>query len=444
MLNYKDKKILVLGLKMSGLTVINLLNKQGIVPFASDKQLLEEDLMDLKYQFIYLPHDELPHKLNKIDFIIKSPGIPDHTELIKQAKDLQIPILSEVEVAYHFYDRSKVLIGVTGTNGKTTTTSLITTILTEANLKACSCGNIGYSFSDAVLKGDFDYYVCELSSFQLNNIDQFKPDIAVMLNISPNHLDYHQTFENYVAAKSKLLQNMREKNALIYYADDENLSEVGKHHESLDHITFSLRSDDHHCTYKNESIYYEGQKIIDSKKMQLLGLENISNVMAAICVAKRLNIRNQIIKKAIEQFKPLHYRIEYCDTINQVDYYNDSKSTNTKATICAVNALKGPIILILGGVHKEDDYEAIMCSNKIKYVICFGQNRDYVKQQADLYNKVCFVCLNLLEVMRLIKKMIKNGDQVLFSPAAQSFDLYENYEKRGDDFNHLIKTVIKF
>jgi UDP-N-acetylmuramoylalanine--D-glutamate ligase len=443
MIKFKGKKILVLGLSTSGKQVIRLLNHHHIHLHMSDQSITEKDLNFDKQLTTYLDYHTLKNRIPEFDILIKSPGIPDHHDYIQCALENNVIIISEIEVAYQLMPKNKTIIGVTGTNGKTTTTTLITRIINEAGISACSCGNIGYSFSEAVLVDLYDVFVCECSSFQLNNTIDFKPDIAVMLNISPNHLDYHETFEAYLLAKLNLIRFMKADDTVVYNEDDAVIRERIKTYDVMTK-SFSLKNIEQDGYADQQSIYLNQEALLNIDQIQLLGKENQMNIMAALLACEALGIEREAMAEAIYRFKPLKYRIEYMDTYGGVRFYNDSKSTNVKASICAVNALDAPIILIVGGKLKEDRYDQLFEHEKIKMILTFGENRYVLKKVADEKQKVCFVCDNLLEVMRLIKRIMTNGDTVLFSPAAQSFDLYENYVERGEDFNTLFSTVIQF
>jgi UDP-N-acetylmuramoylalanine--D-glutamate ligase len=443
MIKFKGKKILVLGLSTSGEQVIRLLNHHRIHVHMSDQSITEKDLMLDQELTTYIDYQCLEEQIAEFDILIKSPGIPDHHAFIQKAKKNKVLVISEIEVAYQFMPKGKKIIGVTGTNGKTTTTTLITKIINEAGYNACSCGNIGYSLSEAVLVDLYDVFVCECSSFQLNNIVDFKPDIAVILNISPNHLDYHETFEAYLQAKLNLIRLMGENDTLVYNEDDPVLRERLIAYD-IKKVSFSLKRLKQDSYADQKEIFLKQEAVLTLDRIQLLGKENHMNIMAAILACEALNIKHEAMVEAVYNFKPLKYRIEYLNTYEGVRFYNDSKSTNVQASICAVNAVDSPIILIVGGKLKEDHYADLFQHEKIKMILTFGENRFVLKKVADEQQKVCFVCDNLLEVIRLLKKIMTKGDTVLFSPAAQSFDLYDNYVERGEDFNTLFSTVIQF
>lgn len=444
MFSFKGKKILVFGLKRSGLQVIQLLNKHGIPLFLTDDEVKPKDLtLDLTLN-TYVEKEELEALIPTLDLIVKSPGIPDSQPMIKRALDHKITILNEIEIAYQFMAPGKKLIAITGTNGKTTTTTLLTKILNHMGLKATSCGNIGYPLSEAVLVDLYDVFVCECSSFQLNNIDRFKPDVAMILNLTPNHLDYHETFEAYKRAKFQLFKNMNKEDAIIYYGDDRELESI----KDLPQKTYRYSLTDWNANgyYNKETgeIFCNGEPYLDVRGIKLQGQENIANVMACILAAQHMGYDVDKVKEAILGFEPLKYRIEYIGEWQGVKFYNDSKATNATATMAAIHAIDTPLILIVGGKLKEDRYEELFKDERIKCVIAYGENRNQMKAYCDEAKKICFICLNLLEVMRLVRKIMVDGDTVLFSPGAQSFDQYQNYVERGEDFNQLFHTVIEF
>lgn len=441
MLSFKGKKILVFGLKTSGLHVVRLLNHRGISLYLTDQAIRPENNLDAELNQ-YVPYETCRQEIDTFDILIKSPGIPDSHELVKAAKAAHVLVISEIEVAYQMMPKYKKIIAVTGTNGKTTTTTLITRILTEMGFRACSCGNIGYTFSEAVLVDLYDYFVIECSSFQLANIIDFKPDIFVLLNITPNHLDYHPSFQAYIEAKLNGLSNMTERDVVVYNADDP--------------VLLTAMAKTKHLTYRyslvNEHMdgYFNGEELvlphhaIHKNELQLMGKENIANVLAACLVAEHLKVQPEIYHKVVTHFSSLKYRNEYLGDFDGVHFYNDAKATNPEATLSAIEAINKPLYLIMGGKKKEGDYAKVIHHPLVKMLFCFGENRLDLKKLADEAGKVAFNCSNLLEVMRLIKKVIVPGDIVLFSPGAQSFDQYQNYVERGEHFNQLLQTVISF
>lgn len=444
MIHFKGKNILVFGLKRSGRAVIKLFNKHDILVSMADEFIQKDELEEELQDNSYLPYDTVNDDLHTFDFLIKSPGIPDTHPLIQQATELNLLILSEIEVAYQFMPEGKRLIAVTGTNGKTTVTTLLTKILNAQGFRATSCGNIGYPLSEAVLVDLLDVFVCECSSFQLNNIIDFHPEVSLILNLTPNHLDYHGTFESYKDAKFKLFSRMNAENTIIINGDEPMFQELLNHPSTI--LRFSVEDPSADVYYDDRSgeMIMEGETFLHQKELLLQGIDNMMNVMACVLAARKLGCQLETIREAIKTFEPLKYRIEHIGTWSGVDFYNDSKSTNAMAMLAAIRALDRPLILIAGGMRKHDQYDRVFSNPNIKCVITFGDNRELLKSYCDQANKICFVCLNLLEAMRLVRKVMREGDTVLFSPGAQSFDQYKNYVERGEDFNQLYHSVIMF
>ncbi|QVK17061.1 UDP-N-acetylmuramoyl-L-alanine--D-glutamate ligase [Mycoplasmatota bacterium] len=441
MIEFNNKKILVLGLKKSGKGAIRLLKTLNVEIFVSDeKTQVEEEFLE-GTQFI--PYDEVIHHLPSIDIIIKSPGIPHDIDILKKAKHKKVLIISEIELAYHFIDKSKVIVAITGTNGKTTTTALITQILLDSNIEAVSVGNIGYTLSDAIVdEVSCDVFILELSSFQLLDIIHFKPHIGVILNLAEAHLDYHHTFDHYVDAKMNLVKQMKEDCYLIYNADDKIVRKKVKKIKCSKYA-FSLSEIDVETYIENDVIKYNGRSIVCKDEVKLLGKHNLYNVLAAITTAKVFYIENDIIKNTIKTFESLPHRIQFVKKINGVTYYNDSKSTNVNSTLCALNSFNQPVILILGGLDRGQDFSEIINHKNTQTIITYGQTKDKIVKSSTALNKTCYVSDDLLDIINLTQK-IKNDEMiVLFSPASASWDQFQDYEERGDKFIEHVNRIDK-
>ena len=435
MLDLKNKNVLVLGLKKSGCGAVRLLKKINTNIFISDqKEIVRIDGTK------YIPYDDIKKELNLFDIIVKSPGIPDDCDIIKAAKKRKVSVISEIELAYTFIPLTKVIVGVTGTNGKTTTTSLITQILKTGNIDAVSVGNIGYTLSDAIIDdSQSDVFVVELSSFQLMDTLYFKPHISVILNIEPNHLDYHKSYKNYLEAKLKILQNITKDSILIYNADDRMIKSKVKQLKCQKY-SFSLRNK---CdAYVNDDeLRYDGYSIIKQGELKLLGRHNLANVLAAILTAKAFYIENEVINTALKAFTSLPHRIQLVRKVNGVSYYNDSKATNVSSTISALNAFKQPLVLILGGYDRDQDFNKVINHPNTAIIICYGQTKIRIATLAHKANKTCFLCSNLQEAVVNATKNTKTLEIVLFSPSCASWDQYDNYEVRGEHFISLVNGI---
>ncbi|MDF2698907.1 MAG: murD [Haloplasmataceae bacterium] len=439
MIEFNNKRILVLGLKNSGKAAIKLLKTLNVEIFVSDELVKKQEILKEFNNITYLDYSSLD--LDNIDIIVKSPGIKYDIKILEDARKKDILIISEIELAFHIINRKTVIVGITGTNGKTTTTTLITKILKDNNIDAYSVGNIGYSLSDAVLTHpNADVFVVELSSFQLLDIHFFKPHIALLLNISPAHLDYHHTFDNYINAKLNLVKNMGNDDFIVYNMDDEIIAKRIKKLK-CQKVTFSFNSSKANAFVKNNNLIYNTKVFMNKDEIQLLGNHNLYNVLAAIDVTKVFYLENDKIANSIKTFVGLPHRIQFIKTINQVTYYNDSKSTNIESTICALDAMKKPVILILGGLDRNQDFEPIMKHKNVKSIVAYGQTKEKILKAAILFNKKCVACQDLQEVITLIYNKNEPDDIVLFSPACASWDQYKDYEERGHHFIDIVNQL---
>jgi len=437
------KRLVVLGGGESGTGAAILAAKQGYTVFLSDKGSIGDS-----YKKVLKNHEirfeEGQHTLSEIlnaDEIIKSPGIPDHISLIHSIREKKIPIISEIEFAAR-YTNAK-LICITGSNGKTTTTLLIHHILKNAGLNVGLAGNIGKSFAWQVAENHFDIYVLEISSFQLDGMFKFKADIAILTNITPDHLDrYENSFEKYTQSKLRIIQNMNSSDYLIYNADDPVIrQELAKQKVNFRLIPFTLKS-----KVENEGAYIESEKInininkdkftMTLKELALQGKHNIYNSMAAGVAGKLQDIRNKSIKDSLAEFQNVDHRMQFVAKIGGVEYINDSKATNVNSTYFALDSIKRPIIWIAGGKDKGNDYSSLdsLVSSRVKAIICLGL--DNQKIIAHFGEKIPHIVqtYSAFEAVEEAQKYAEQGDVVLLSPACASFDLFEDYQERGNKF----------
>lgn len=369
------------------------------------------------------------------DLVIKSPGIKFSEEVIKQFIRFNAKVITDIELVHMLYNQ--YIVGITGSNGKTTTTELITKI-TEEKYSTVSCGNIGYSICDAILdKKEALVYACELSSFQLEGCLTFHPRISVILNVSPCHLDHHRSFSDYFLAKRKITDKQTPDEHLVYCFDDINLRRLAKNIK-INKYSFSTESKLADCYEFNGYIYFKKEKIVKTKKIKLLGRHNLLNIMASICVAKILNIDNKHIRRAIQEFEGVKYRLE---KIN--DYiFNDAKSTNIYSTMAAISNFRS-VNLICGGYDRKDIienlYEVVRRVNKV-YV--FGESKEKIAKFFKKQNIEVKKFESLREATMACLEERKE-EVILFSPMCASFDQYENYLKRGEDFENIIKEALK-
>jgi UDP-N-acetylmuramoylalanine--D-glutamate ligase len=443
------KLLVVLGAGESGVGTAILAKKKGYLVFVSDKGRIKKNYKDVLEHF-GIDWEEEQHSEEKIlnaDFVMKSPGIPDTVPLVKKLKDKGIPVISEIEFAAKHTDAT--IIGITGSNGKTTTTMLTYHILKNGGLSVGMAGNIGDSFAKMVAECDYDFYVLEISSFQLDGIVDFRPNIAVITNITPDHLDrYDHSFENYVASKFRIVENQNDRDFLIYDGDDDVIVkwlETNPIKSKLLPFTIAKKI--------NEGAWLENDKILirtenrkiemETDSLALEGLHNLKNTMAASTVAKLVGIRKETIRDSIQNFQGAAHRLEKVLKIHHVQYINDSKATNVNATYYALESVSTPIVWIVGGIDKGNDYKVLMplVREKVKAIICLGMDNSRIK---DAFGNVIDLIVEtyaMSEAIKVAYKIAERGDTVLLSPACASFDLFKNYEDRGNQFKEAIKNL---
>jgi UDP-N-acetylmuramoylalanine--D-glutamate ligase len=379
--------------------------------------------------------------------VMKSPGIPEKSPIVKKLIEKGIPVLSEIEFAAPYTNAT--IIGITGSNGKTTTTMLAYHLLKSAGLNVGLGGNIGKSFAWQVADNDYESYVLELSSFQLDGIVNFKPHIAIITNISPDHLDrYDYKYENYIDSKFRITMNQTEDDYLIYDADDEAIAEWFKTHTTKAKlIPFSLTKTFSEGAYiknnKMEISINQEEFTMDTEHIALEGKHNMKNAMAATSVAKLMQIRKSTIRESLSNFQGVEHRLEKVLKIQNVQYINDSKATNVNATFFALDSMNTPTVWIVGGVDKGNDYNELMSlvREKVKAIICLGVDN---KKIIDAFGNVVDMMVevdNMNDAVRMAQRLTEKGDTVLLSPACASFDLFENYEDRGNQFKQAVKNL---
>ena len=442
--------LIVLGGGESGVGAAYLASQNGISVFLSDKNLIES-----KYKKILIENniefEEGIHSLKKVlkaSEIVKSPGIPNDSNLIDNIIKNNIPIISEIEFASR-YTNAKI-IGVTGSNGKTTTTSLIYHILKSSGLNVGIGGNIGNSFAFLVAQKDFDFIVLELSSFQLEGISKFKPLIAVIINLSPDHLErYKFSFKKYINTKFNIVSNQLNSDYLIYNAEDieiEDELKVRKINSSKIPFSFSKKNLSNQTYIENNYIKSEINKnkfMISLESLSLKGKHNAQNSMAAATVAQLLNITNQDLKESLSNFQSISHRMEHVLTIQKVKYINDSKATNVNAVYYALDSMKNSTVWIVGGVDKGNDYSELLplVREKVKAIICLGLNNKKIIDTFSSISDLIIETTSMNEAVNSAYRIAKPNDAVLLSPACSSFDLFENYEDRGNQFKESIRKL---
>ncbi|SDR88639.1 UDP-N-acetylmuramoylalanine--D-glutamate ligase [Maribacter dokdonensis] len=441
--------LVVLGGGESGVGTAILGLKKGYDVFVSDKGKIKEKYKNVLEHF-EIDWEEEQHsedRILKADLVMKSPGIPDKVPLVKQLVGKGIPVISEIEFASKYTDAK--IIGITGSNGKTTTTMLTNHILANAGLHVGMAGNIGDSYAKMVAENDFEYYVLEISSFQLDGIIDFKPHIAVITNITPDHLDrYEYEFENYIASKFRIAENQDENDYLIYDADDTVLADwLNKHPVKSKLMPFSLNKVVEQGAFieQSEIIIKTTTDTISMTKntLALEGQHNVKNTMAAATIAKLVGIRKETIRACVSNFQGAPHRLEKVLKIHHVEYINDSKATNVNAAYYALDSMKTPTVWIVGGVDKGNEYMELMplVREKVKAIICLGENNEKIKHVFGKAVDLLVETYAMEEAVKVAYKIAERGDTVLLSPACASFDLFKNYEDRGDQFKNCVKNL---
>ena len=445
-----NDNLIVLGGGESGVGAAYLASQNGINVFLSDKNLIE-----FKYKNILIENniefEEGIHSIDKVlkaSEIVKSPGISNDSILVEKIIKNNIPIISEIEFASRFTNAK--IIGVTGSNGKTTTTSLIYHILKSSGLNVGVGGNIGNSFAFLVAKNDYDFIVLELSSFQLEGISKFKPIIAVIINLSPDHLErYNFNFNSYADAKFNIISNQKNSDYLVYNAEDSKINEELRIREiNSSKIPFSFsKGNSFNQTYlENNNIKSEINKnkfMISIESLSLKGRHNVQNSMAAATVAQLLNITNQDLKESLSNFQSISHRMEHVLTIQKVKYINDSKATNVNAVYYALDSMKNSTVWIAGGVDKGNDYNQLLplVREKVKAIICLGLDNKKIIDTFSSISDLIIEVTSMREAVNSAYRIAKPNDSVLLSPACSSFDLFENYEDRGNQFKESVRKL---
>lgn len=445
----QNKKIGVLGAGESGVGAALLAKSKGFEVFVSDFGSIADKYKEELNQR-QIPWEENGHtieKLNTAGLIIKSPGIPDKAPIVTRLSEVGISIVSEIEFACSY--TQAFVIGITGSNGKTTTTLLTYEILKRAGLNVGLAGNIGKSFARQVATETFDFYVLELSSFQLDGMFSFKADIAVLMNITPDHLDrYEYKFENYVASKFRIIQNMTKNQKLIFCHDDEVIVERLKQiNPDIELLPFSLNEkllqgafieDDQLVVKLNNSEF-----TMDIKDLALQGKHNTYNSMVAAVAANVLQIKKETIRDCLTNFQGVEHRLEPVIQVHKIEFINDSKATNVNSTWYALESMKKPIVWIVGGIDKGNDYAKLlpMVKEKVKAIVCLGVDNTNIHKAFDGQVNTIVDTQSMDEAVRSAYFLAANGDVVLLSPACASFDLFQNYEDRGRKFKQAVRNL---
>lgn len=446
---FKNNKILILGMARSGYGAAKLLANRGNVVYLNDGK--SEDKMDpiqvkeLKELGVNLVFGSHPDDLldESFDYLIKNPGVPIDHKYVLKARSLGVEVINEVEMAYRLLPEGVSIIGITGTNGKTTTTTLTYEIMYRAfGEKVHLAGNIGYPLSgilDQIKSGDI--IVIECSCQQGENFINFHPHVGICTNLSEAHIDFMKTYDHYKEVKSRMFYNQTSDDIAIMNYDNSDVMEKLSDVISIKRY-FSSKEDIDGCHLKGDYIYYYNEKVMNINDIKIKGMHNVENVMAAIMAVKEYGVSNEIIYEVVSNFKGVEHRLEYVDTVEGVEYYNDTEATNIKCTQIALSSFKKPIVLFLGGLERGQDFnELTPYMDNVKAIIAIGTCRERVAEYARNINKDVYVYEHLTDGFDKLKDIVTSGDVVLLSPASASWDQYKECEIRGAEFKGKVKEL---
>lgn len=440
---------MILGAGESGRGAAVLAKHKGYDVFVSDASPIPQQSKSL-FDDLEIPYEENKHDEGEIlnaDMVVKSPGIPEDVPVMQWIRKANIPVKSEIEFAFGYC--SAKIIGITGSNGKTTTTMLIYHLLKKAGLNVGIAGNIGKSFAQQVAEKTHDYYVLEISSFQLDDIQLFSPEIAIITNITPDHLDrYKNDFSRYVSAKLAITENQSTHQFLLFNADDPVLiNAIQQSSTGAQQIPFGFSNDAKAGThYSNNTITIKEQKqttMINTTQFPLQGRHNLLNAMAAVTVARLLDVSKESIRESLSSFTSVSHRLEHVLKIQNRTYINDSKATNVNATFYALESMEGPTVWIVGGQDKGNDYTSLLplVRKKVKAIICLGVNNEKIIESFSPVVDLMVETQSMKEAVKMAHDLAGKKEYVLLSPACASFDLYKNYEDRGNQFKAAVREL---
>lgn len=440
----KDKNILILGMARSGISVAKLLakynNKIVITDLKEQKEEIVKELEALNIKIMISNHqEELVN--DSFDYVIKNPAIKRDNAAVIKAKELGIPVINEIEASYYFLPKDVKIITITGSNGKTTTTTMVYELLKHSGHTVHVGGNIGIPLSSFVedIKSD-DILVLEISDHQLCDMYQFKSDISVLTNLSETHIDFHGSYEIYKQTKKKIFNHHTEKDIAILNKSNIDVMNLTK--DIKDQKIYFSSTEVADAYLKNNQIIYKEEAILDCKDIRVKGNHNYENIMVAIIIAKMFSITNEQIKEFFSTFAGVEHRIEYVKTVNGRQFYNDSKSTNNTATITALKSFTDPTILLMGGLDRNISFDEIShYLNHVKAIICFGETKYKLEEFAKKNHKEVFVVNTLTEATKKAYEISDKGDIILLSPACASWDQYPDFETRGNEFKAIINNL---
>lgn len=445
----KENNIVILGAGESGTGAALLAHHKGFAVFVSDSGIIKEGYKNSLIEK-NIPFEENKHSMEiilKADEIIKSPGIPDHIPVLQAAREKHIPIISEIEFAARYCTARKICI--TGSNGKTTTASLIYHILHNSGIKVALAGNIGKSYAKTILEDNYDWIVLELSSFQLDSLIHFKADIAILLNITPDHLDrYSNDFNLYADAKMRIIQNQGPGDSFIWLIDDDEINKRFINDQGINLLPFSLKKEikqGAHLEDKNTIVFNinSDKFTMTLEELALKGTHNVHNSMAAGIASKLVNLRKEAIKECLSDFQNVEHRLEIVANIHGIEFVNDSKATNINSAWYALESANKPVVWIAGGIDKGNDYSRIadLVKSKVKAIVCLGTDNHKIMSAFEGIVEHIYETNAMTEAVALAYTLARKGEVVLLSPACASFDLFENYEDRGNKFKAAVNNL---
>mgnify|MGYP003298361044 CR=1 FL=1 len=446
---FQNNKVLILGMARSGYQAAKVLIDRGNDVYLTDMKSQEKQdvsqVNELRKLGVHLILGDNPDNLldSSFDYLIKNPGVPIDHKYVLKAKNLGIEVINEVEMAYRLLPEDIDIIGITGTNGKTTTTTITYEIMHEAfGNRVHLAGNIGYPLSSIL--NDIkvgDIIVMECSCQQGENFVNFHPHVGVVTNFSEAHIDFMKTYEHYKNTKSKMFYNQHEEDiAILNYDNDDVIDEMKNIVSTKKYFSSKKKIDG--CYLADGDIYYYDEKIMSIDDIKIKGIHNVENVMAAIMAVKEYNVSNEIIYKVVSNFKGVEHRLEYVDTVNGVEYYNDTEATNIKCTQIALSSFNKPTIIFLGGLERGQDFTLLSPYMKnVKAIIAIGQCRDRVAEYAKSIHKDVYIFEHLVDGFDKLNEIVYKGDVVLLSPASASWDQYKECEVRGAEFKNKVREI---
>ena len=445
---FENKNVVVLGLARSGIAAAKFLRKRNCNVTVNDmkKEEKKEILDDLEKEGIKVILGSHPDDLisKDVDYLIKNPGVPIDHKYVLKARELGVPVINEVEMAYLCIPKDKniKMIAITGSNGKTTTTTLTYEFLKQDNKKVVLAGNIGYPLSNFVDNLEENtIIVMETSCQQLENLSMFNPDVAVITNITEAHIDFMKTYEHYKYVKSKILQNHTKDNVAILNKENNEVLEITKNAQSTKKY-FSSKNKIEGAYFENNKIYYYDEEIVDIKDIKQRGMHNVENIMAATMAVKEFDCKTESIREVLKDFKGVEHRLEYVDNINGRLFYNDTEATNIKCTQIALDSFTEPTIIILGGLERGQKFEDLTPHSKnIKAIIAMGECRQRVKDFAESINKPVYICDYITDATEKAYEVSEEGDVILLSPGSASWDQYKECEERGSLFKETARKL---